>query len=187
MRKLIGVAMAAALVGGAAGPGVAQQEAGPQAEKQLVQGPSTNSYGRLALVLPAGSEAEVQYLPETNVLSTRAIRGEARVFTSARHLLLVESVAGPVEIRLANGRVIPVEVGQSEIVGAALVDDPGQTIVRLNGTGPFLAQAGGPPPGGVPEMRTTVLTGNPAAALAGAGITPGPTVNTPSSISAFQP
>lgn len=186
MRKLVGVVIAGALLVGLVSPGLAQQASG-SSDKQVVQGPSTNSYGRLLLVLPAGSESEVEYQPDNSTLAVKAIKGEARITTSARYLILVESVAGSIEIRMASGRVIRVEPGQSEIVGAAIVDDPGQTIIRLNGTGPFVAQGPGGTQGLGGEVRATVLTGNPAAALAGAGLTAGPVVGTPTSTSTFTP
>ena len=68
-------------------------------------------------------------------------------------------------------------------LGQALVDDPGLTIIRLNGTGPFVAQAGGGGAGGNAESRTTVLEG-PAAALQAGKI---PTDNNRVSISTITP
>jgi hypothetical protein len=188
LRKVASAVVAGALLAAFAAPGWAQQAApeGQEGQKQIIKGPSKNSFGRLDLVLPEGSEYEVQYLPEFSLLQLRTITGEARIATSARYLILVESVAGPVEILVSNGRVITVEPGRSEIVGKAIVDDPGMTIIRINGTGPLVAQAGGGTPG-PPEARVTVLEGVPAAALAGAIITPGPTGPTPTSVSPFAP
>jgi hypothetical protein len=186
MRRVAAAVAGAALVLGLGSAGWAQQATNETGEKQIILGPSTNSYGRLLLALPAGAESEVQYQPDNNALSVKTIKGEARITTSARYLILVESIGGSVEIRMANGRVIRVEPGQSEIVGAAIVDDPGQTIIRLNGSGPFVAQAGGGG-GASTEVRATVLIGTPAASVVGTGFTPGPVVGTPTSSSAFTP
>jgi len=50
-----------------------------------------------------------------------------------------------VEILLPNGRLIVVEPGKAEIVGRALVDDPGNITIRLSGTGPIAQSGGGGP------------------------------------------
>lgn len=147
-----------------AGPGWAQQVRESNEEKRIIQGPSRTSFGRLDVILPEGARSEVEYQPDAGTLVVRTQQGEARIVTSARYLILVETVAGKVEIRLADGRIINVEPGVSEIVGQALVDDPGLTIIRLNGTGPFVAQTGGGAANGNAESRTTVLEG-PAAAV----------------------
>jgi hypothetical protein len=131
----VGAALAAL-----AGPSWAQQVQESNEEKRVIQGPSRTSFGRLDVILPEGARSEVEYQPDAGTLVVRTQQGEARIVTSARYLILVETVAGKVEIRLADGRIINVEPGQSEIVGQALVDDPGLTIIRLNGTGPW----GGP-------------------------------------------
>jgi hypothetical protein len=160
----VGAALAAL-----AGPSWAQQVQESNEEKRVIQGPSRTSFGRLDVILPEGARSEVEYQPDAGTLVVRTQQGEARIVTSARYLILVETVAGKVEIRLADGRIINVEPGQSEIVGQALVDDPGLTIIRLNGTGPFVAQAGGGAAGQGAESRTTVLEG-PAAAVQQADI-----------------
>jgi hypothetical protein len=185
MRRVVLTSLVVGMIVALAAPGWAQRATSQEEEKQIVKGPSTNSFGRVVLILPDGAESEVEYQPETNSIHVKTIRGEARIITSARYLILVETVSGQVEIRLASGRVIKVEPGKAEIVGAALVDDPGQTIVRLNGTGPFVAQATPGAPETSAEVRTTVLSQNPAGLVAGnTDTTPGP-INTPTSLSRF--
>jgi hypothetical protein len=83
--------------------------------------------------------------------------GEARIVTSARNLVLVESSEGRVEILLPNGRLIVVEPGKAEIVGRALIDDPGTITIRLSGTGP-IAQAAGTPEFLSTKVEVTILT-----------------------------
>ena len=114
-------------------------------EKRIINGPSKTSFGGLELVLGQGASAETAFQPDSSKLIVKTLVGEARVVASAKNLILVESTEGRVEILLPNGRLIVVEPGKAEIVGRALVDDPGNITIRLSGTGP-IAQAGGPPP-----------------------------------------
>jgi hypothetical protein len=114
-------------------------------EKRIINGPSKTSFGGLELVLGQGASAETAFQPDASKLLVKTLVGEARIVTSAKNLILVESTEGRVEILLPNGRVIAVEPGKAEIVGRALVDDPGNITIRLSGTGP-IAQAGAPPP-----------------------------------------
>jgi hypothetical protein len=112
-------------------------------EKRIINGPSKTSFGGLQLVLGQGASAETNFQPDASKLTVKTLVGEARIITSARNLILVENTAGRTEILLPNGRLIVVEPGKAEIVGRALVDDPGNITIRLSGTGP-IAQAGGP-------------------------------------------
>ena len=121
-------------------------------EKRIINGPSKNAFGGLQLVLGQGASAEVAYQPDASRLSVKTLVGEARITTSAKNLILVESEEGRVEILLPNGRVIVVEPGKAEIVGRTLGDDPGNIIIRLSGTGP-IAQAGG---GGTGFTQTAI-------------------------------
>lgn len=114
-------------------------------EKRIINGPSKTSFGGLELVLGQGASAETAFQPDASKLAVKTLVGEARIITSAKNLILVESAEGRVEILLPNGRLIVVEPGKAEIVGRALVDDPGNITIRLSGTGP-IAQAGAPPP-----------------------------------------
>ena len=91
-------------------------------------------------MLGQGASAETAFQPDASKLIVKTLVGEARIVTSAKNLILVESTEGRVEILLPNGRVIVVEPGKAEIVGRALVDDPGNITIRLSGTGP-IAQA----------------------------------------------
>ena len=111
--------------------------------KRIINGPSTTSFGGLQLVLGQGASAETQFQPDASKLTVKTLVGEARIVTSARNLILVENTEGRIEILLPNGRVIVVEPGKAEIVGRALVDDPGNITIRLSGTGP-IAQSQGP-------------------------------------------
>jgi hypothetical protein len=121
-------------------------------EKRIINGPSKTSFGGLELVLGQGASAEAAFQPDSSKLIVKTLVGEARIVTSARNLILVESAEGRVEILLPNGRLIVVEAGKAEIVGRALIDDPGNITVRLSGTGP-IAQAGTPP-----SFTTTSVT-----------------------------
>lgn len=112
-------------------------------EKRIVNGPSKTSFGGLELVLGQGASAETAFQPDASKLTVKTLVGEARIVTSAKNLILVESGEGRVEILLPNGRLIVVAPGKAEIVGRALVDDPGNITIRLSGTGP-IAQAGTP-------------------------------------------
>jgi len=161
VKKTLAFVLAGAVLMAIAAPGWAQQSNG---EKRVVKGPSKTSFGRLDVVLPEGTSSEVEYQPDASRLVVRTLAGEARIITSAQYLVLVEAVRGKVEVLLSTGRVIAVEPGKAEIVGRALVDDPGQIVIRLSGIGP-LAQAGGPFPAGSSEVVATVLEGLPATAL----------------------
>ena len=112
-------------------------------EKRIINGPSKTSFGGLELVLGQGSSAETAFQPDSSKLTVKTLVGEARIVTSAKNLILVESGAGRVEILLPNSRVIVVEPGKAEIVGRALVEDAGNITIRLSGTGP-IAQAATP-------------------------------------------
>jgi hypothetical protein len=112
-------------------------------EKRIINGPTKTSFGGLELVLGQGASAEVAFQPDASKLIVKTLVGEARIVTSAKNLILVESAEGRVEILLPNGRLIVVEPGKAEIVGRALVDDPGNITIRLSGTGP-VAQQGAP-------------------------------------------
>lgn len=116
-----------------------------EAEKRIINGPSKTSFGGLQLVLGQGASAETKFQPDASKLTVKTLVGEARIVTSARNLILVENTEGRTEILLPNGRLIVVEPGKAEIVGRALVEDPGNIIIRLSGTGP-IAQAGGATP-----------------------------------------
>jgi hypothetical protein len=118
-------------------------------EKRIINGPSKTSFGGLELVLGQGASAETSFQPDASKLVVKTLVGEARVVTSAKNLILVESSEGRVEILLPNGRVIVVEPNKAEIVGRTLGDDPGNITIRMSGTGP-IAQSGG----SVPFLQT---------------------------------
>ncbi len=125
-------------------------------ESRIINGPSKSSFGGLQLVLGQGASAETKFQPDANKLTVKTLVGEARIITSAKNLVLVESSEGRVEILLPNSRVIVVEPGKAEIVGRALADDPGNITIRLSGTGP-IAQAGGTQPFTRSGVTVTVL------------------------------
>lgn len=112
-------------------------------EKRIVNGPSKTAFGGLDLILGQGASAETSFQPDASSLVVKTLVGEARIVTSAKNLVLVESSQGRVEILLPAGRLIVVEPGRAEIVGRALGDNPGNITIRLSGTGP-IAQAGVP-------------------------------------------
>ncbi|HZS34072.1 MAG TPA: hypothetical protein VFC42_11910 [Methylomirabilota bacterium] len=152
------VATCALLLIAAAGPGASAQPAtGNGGEKQLLRGPVKQTFGALDVVLGEGSSAEVRPQPDASRLSIHTLQGEARVVTSARYLVLVENEEGTVEVTLPTGRRIAIEPGRSDIVGRALVDDPGTISIRIAST-----------------AHITVLEGVPAAALSGVVTTPTP-------------
>jgi hypothetical protein len=62
-----------------------------------------------------------------------------------------------VEILLPNGRSIVAELGKVEIIGRALIDDPGNITIRLSGTGP-MAQAAGTPEYMATKAEVSVVT-----------------------------
>jgi hypothetical protein len=109
-------------------------------EKRIINGPSKTSFGGLELVLGQGASAETAFQPDASKLIVKTLVGEARVVTSAKNLILVESTEGRIEILLPNGRVIVVEPGKAEIVGRTLGDDPGNITIRMSGTGPIAQQ-----------------------------------------------
>lgn len=138
MRHVPGCVSAAVCLMMVAAPGVPGDAAAadqPQERKQVLQGPTTQTFGVYNLVLDAEAAAEVAYQPESNRLSVRTLSKDARIVLSARFLVLVENLHGTMEVRLPNGRLIHVEPGKSEIVGRALADDPGQIVVRLASSG----------------------------------------------------
>jgi hypothetical protein len=137
-RRTLAAVLGAFLVASSAGAWAASED-----EKRIINGPSKTSFGGLQLVLGQGASAETNFQPDASKLTVKTLVGEARIVTSARNLILVENTAGRTEILLPNGRLIVVEPGKAEIVGRALVDDPGNITIRLSGTGP-IAQAGGP-------------------------------------------
>lgn len=167
---VVGVALA--MVAAGALPGWAAEHE-PE-EKHVLQGPVEAAFGLLMVALDEGAISEVYYQPDLNRLQVKTLVGEARVIVSARYLILVENLEGRVAIQLPTGRVIAVEPGRSEIVGRALVDDPGQIVIRLASEGVI-----------------TVLLDTPAAALAGVppapSIPPPPVNPRPESLSASSP
>jgi hypothetical protein len=157
-------------------------------QKRIVNGPSRTSFGGLELILGQGASAETAFQPDASRLLVKTLVGEARIVTSAGNLILVENNEGRMEILLPNGRVIIVEPGKAEIVGRALVDDPGTITIRLSGTGP-IAQGPGGPTGGVGVSTTgsvQILQFTPSARIDSPenqlGSFPffGPTLNSPS-------
>jgi hypothetical protein len=153
-RKLAGILMLGSLL--VAAPAWAQQGNGTT-EKKIFNGPTKQTFGQLDLILAEGASAEVQYQPDANRLTVRTLSREARVVTSARFLILVENQEGTVEVTLPTGRRISIEPGKSDIVGRALVDDPGTISIRI-----------------ASKADIWVLEGVPAAALSGQVTTPGP-------------
>jgi len=137
-RRALVALLGAFLVAAGTGAWAASED-----EKRIINGPSKTSFGGLQLVLGQGASAEIKFQPDASKLTVKTLVGKARIVTSARNLILVESTEGRIEILLPNGRVIVVEPGKAEIVGRTLVDDPGNIVIRLSGTGP-IAQAGGP-------------------------------------------
>lgn len=167
---VIGVTLATV----AAGAAPAWAAGHEKEEKHILRGPTESTFGLLMVALDEGAVSEVRYQPDANRLAVKTQVGEARVIVAARYLILVENLEGRVTIQLATGRVVVVEPGRSEIVGRALVEDPGQIIVRLASEGVI-----------------TVLLDTPAAALAGvppAATIPPPPVNPrPESLSPSSP
>jgi hypothetical protein len=126
-------------------------------EKRIINGPSKTSFGGLELVLGQGASAETAFQPDASKLAVKTLVGEARIVTSAKNLVLVESTEGRVEILLPNTRVIVVEPGKAEIVGRTLTDDPGNITIRLSGTGP-IAQAGGTAPFSITSVVVQIIS-----------------------------
>jgi hypothetical protein len=154
-RRLAGVVALGCVL--AVTPAWAQQGNGNTAEKKIYNGPLKQTFGHLDLLLADGASSEVQYQPDQSRLTVRTLAREARVVTSARYLVLVENQEGTVEVTLPTGRKIAIEPGKSDIVGRALVDDPGVISIRIAST-----------------ANITVLENVPAAALSGQVTTPGP-------------
>jgi hypothetical protein len=126
------------------------------------EGPVEVVYGPLKVILAPRATAEVRYQPNALQLSLRTKQGETRILTSARNLVMIENRGGKIEVKLPSGRVINVEPGRTEIVGQALLDDPGQIIIRLSGLGPLVQLNGGQ--GSQTSITLTVLNApNPAA------------------------
>jgi hypothetical protein len=146
-RRTLALLLGAVLVASGTGARAAGED-----ESRIINGPSKTSFGGLQLVLGQGASAETKFQPDASKLTVKTIVGEARIVTSAKNLILVENTVGRTEILLPNGRLIVVEPGKAEIVGRALVDDPGNIIIRLSGTGP-IAQAGG----ATPAFTTTAV------------------------------
>jgi hypothetical protein len=134
--------------------GIGAQNGG---QKKVYNGPIQQSFGPLNLVLEQGASVETDFQPDANRLVVRTLAQEARVVMSARYLVLVENQEGTVEVTLPTGRRVKIEPGRSDIVGRALVDDPGTISIRIAST-----------------ASITVLEGVPAAALSGQVTTPGP-------------
>ena len=143
----VGLVMAVASGAGAQGNG----------QKKVYNGPIQQSFGPLNLLLEQGASVETDFAPDANRLLVRTLAQEARVVTSARYLVLLENQEGTVEATLPTGRVVKIEPGRSDIVGRALVDDPGTISIRIASTAVI-----------------TVLEGVPAAALSGQVTQPSP-------------
>jgi hypothetical protein len=152
-RRMLVVALGGLILGLTSGSWAATED-----EKRIINGPSKTSFGGLELVLGPGASAETKFQPDSSTLAVKTLVGEARIVTSARNLIMVETSEGRVEILLPNGRVVVVEPGKTEIVGRTLGDDPGSITIRLSGTGP-IAQLG---VGSIPFIQTimsvTILT-----------------------------
>ena len=165
-RMLILIVALAGAVGPIAPSAWGQSQAPGQDQKDedgytVVEGPAELAYGPLKVILAERASAEIRLQPDARQLSVRTRQGESRIITSARNLVMIENRGGKVEVKLPTGRVINVEPGRTEIVGQALVDDPGQIVIRLAGLGP-LVQLGGPQ-GTTTNLTVTVLnTPNPA-------------------------
>jgi hypothetical protein len=137
--------------------GVGAQTPNGTGQKKVYSGPIKQTFGQLDLLLEGGASVETDYQPDQSRLVVRTIAQEARVVTSARFLVLVENQEGTVEVTLPTGGRIKIEPGRSDIVGRALVDDPGTISIRIAST-----------------AGITVLEGAPVAALSGQVTTPTP-------------
>ena len=146
-------ALTIALTGGAY---AAEQEE----EKRVVNGPSKTTFGAFDLILGQGASSEVKYQPDAQTLSIKTLVGEARAVTSAQNLILIENLGGRVEVLTPNGKVVGIEPGKSDIVGRAIVNDPGTITIRLSGLGP-IAQVGGTPGGPITTSANLVVLGQP--------------------------
>ena len=151
-RRLVSIVAAGLVM--AVALGIGAQNGG---QKKVYNGPIQQTFGPLNLVLEQGASVETDYDPSANRLLVRTIAQEARVVTSARYLLLIENQEGTVEVTLPTGRRVKIEPGRSDIVGRALVDDPGTISIRIASI-----------------VVITALDGFPAAALSGQVTTPGP-------------
>jgi hypothetical protein len=152
-RRLVSIVAAGLVMAVAMGLG-AQSNGG---QKKVHNGPIQQSFGPLNLVLEQGASVETDYQPDANRLVVRTLAQEARIVTSARYLVLIENQEGTVEVTLPTGRRVKIEPGRSDIVGRALVDDPGTISIRIASTAVI-----------------SVLEGVPAAALSGQVTTPTP-------------
>jgi hypothetical protein len=146
-RRFVSILAAGLVMAVAVGLG-AQQNG--QGQKKTYAGPIQQTFGALNLSLERGASVETDYYPDQTRLVVRTIAQAAVVATSARNLVLVENQEGTVEVTLPTGRRIKIEPGRSDIVGRALVDDPGTISIRIASTAVI-----------------TVLQGVPAAALSG--------------------
>ena len=135
LRKCLRLAMVASMLTGANAVW-AQGNADTQDQKQkrTLQGPSTTAFGPWQVVLPDGATAEVEYQPDTSRIVIKTLAKDARLITSARNLVVVENQDGTVEVTLANGRKIKIKPTNVEIVGRAIVDDPGQILIFVAGS-----------------------------------------------------
>jgi hypothetical protein len=145
-RRFISIVAAGLVMAVAMGLG-AQNNGG---QKKVYNGPVQQTFGQLNLILEQGASVETDYQPDANRLGVHTIAQEARVVVSARFLVLIENQEGTVEVTLPTGRRVKIEPGRSDIVGRALVDDPGTISIRIAST-----------------AAINVLEGAPAAALSG--------------------
>jgi hypothetical protein len=145
-RRVVSLLVAGLVM--AVGVGVGAQNGSSQ--KKSYNGPIKQTFAQLDLILEQGASVETDYDPGASRLLVRTTAQEARVVTSARYLVLVENQEGTVEVTLPTGRQIKIEPGRSDIVGRAIVDDPGTISIRIASTAVI-----------------TVLEGVPAAALSG--------------------
>jgi hypothetical protein len=152
-RRLVSIVAAGLVM--AVAMGIGAQTNGSQ--KKVFNGPIQQTFGQLSLMLEQGASVETDYQPDANRLVVRTIAQEARVLVSARYLILIENQEGTVEVTLPTGRRVKIEPGRSDIVGRALVDDPGTISIRIAST-----------------AAINVLEGVPAAALSGQVTTPTP-------------
>lgn len=129
-RRLVSI-VAAGLIMAVAVGAEAQNGSG---QKKVYNGPIKQTFGVLDLVLEQGASVETDYQPDQNRLVVRTIAQEARVVTSARYLVLIENQEGTVEVTLPTGRRVKIAPGLSDIVGRALVDDPGMISIRIAST-----------------------------------------------------
>jgi hypothetical protein len=125
MRKFAPVIAAGLVLAAAVGLGAQTGGQTGNRVKKTYTGPVNETIGVFQLVLERGASVEADYDPESNRLVIKTLAQEARITTSARYLLLVENQEGTVEATLPTGRVIRIEPGRADIVGRAIVEDPG--------------------------------------------------------------